>query len=258
MIPPKEWWEKTYAEVRERYARPPTARRKQITDPKSLSAITGSIWWKLEPGEREYLVEYYDKKASLKRNGTKATVIDKKKKGVVSQQLKNGKYIVYAFVGMPAFIVMGSAKICKDKAEAKEHIDQMTATLKSKNPQGFDNRLMVKQRMGELPPGKDRRNRLAVYTSGVPSWYIFVPMPQPGVESTIHIPVHGSRLKRGWKKQLENPLPDWRQEFRAPKQLRNPSFLGDATAGLALGIGWTAASFLVKEGMKKIQSRKKK
>ena len=69
----------------------------------------------------------------------------------------------------------------------------------------MERRLMIKQRMGEIPANKTHP-RLEVFTSGMPSWYIFAPMQEIGgthLSGTIHIPVEGKRLKRGWKQLLE-------------------------------------------------------
>jgi hypothetical protein len=66
---------------------------------------------------------------------------------------------------------------------------------------GLDKRLMVKQRLGEIP-ATGKHARFEVFTSAVPGWYIFAPMPAPGISGTIQFPVHGSRLKPGWKKLL--------------------------------------------------------
>ena len=66
----------------------------------------------------------------------------------------------------------------------------------------MDRRLMVKQRMGEIP-ATEKHARMEVFTSGVPGWYIFAPMIAPGISGTIHFPVKGSTLKPGWKELLE-------------------------------------------------------
>ncbi|MDD5038679.1 MAG: hypothetical protein PHN78_05120 [Dehalococcoidales bacterium] len=66
----------------------------------------------------------------------------------------------------------------------------------------YDRRLMVKQRLGEIP-ANDTPPRLEVFTSAVPGWYIFAPMAAPGISGTNHFPVKGSSLKRGWQKLLE-------------------------------------------------------
>jgi len=62
-------------------------------------------------------------------------------------------------------------------------------------------RLMVKQRLGEIP-ASGARPRMEVFTSGMPGWYIFAPMAGPGISGTLHIPIEGKRLKTGWKKEL--------------------------------------------------------
>ena len=66
----------------------------------------------------------------------------------------------------------------------------------------MDQRLMIKQRLGEIPANKTH-HRLEVFTSGVPGWYVFAPMVAPGISGTIHFPVKGSALKPGWQKLLE-------------------------------------------------------
>ena len=48
----------------------------------------------------------------------------------------------------------------------------------------LDKRLMVKQRLGEIP-ATGKHARFEVFTSAVPGWYIFAPMPAPGVSGTI-------------------------------------------------------------------------
>jgi len=65
----------------------------------------------------------------------------------------------------------------------------------------MNRRLMVKQRLGEIP-ATETRPRFEVFTSAEPGWYIFAPMPAPGISGTIHIPVHGRDLKPGWKRLL--------------------------------------------------------
>lgn len=65
----------------------------------------------------------------------------------------------------------------------------------------MDQRLMVKQRLGEIP-ASDKHPRMEVFTSGEPGWYIFAPMVAPGISGTLHIPIQGDRLKPGWKKLL--------------------------------------------------------
>ena len=65
----------------------------------------------------------------------------------------------------------------------------------------MEKRLMVKQRMGEIP-ATAKHPRLEVFTSGVPGWYIFSPMEGPGISSTVHFPVKGTNLKRGWRRLL--------------------------------------------------------
>ena len=62
--------------------------------------------------------------------------------------------------------------------------------------------LMIKQRLGEIPATK-KHARFEVFTSGEPGWYVFAPMVSPGISGTIHFPVKGSDLKRGWQKLLE-------------------------------------------------------
>ena len=66
---------------------------------------------------------------------------------------------------------------------------------------GYDRRVMVKQRLGEIP-ANDTHPRLAVYTSGEDGWYVFRPMDQNGCEGTLDIPVKGSDLKPGWRRRL--------------------------------------------------------
>jgi len=66
----------------------------------------------------------------------------------------------------------------------------------------MDQRLMIKQRLGEIPANATHP-RMEVFTSGEPGWYIFAPVPAPGISGTIHIPVHGKDLKPGWRKLLE-------------------------------------------------------
>jgi hypothetical protein len=65
----------------------------------------------------------------------------------------------------------------------------------------MDQRLMIKQRLGEIP-ANSTHPRLEVFVSGVPGWYIFAPMTPDGFSGTIHIPVKGTDLKPGWRKQL--------------------------------------------------------
>jgi len=65
----------------------------------------------------------------------------------------------------------------------------------------MEQRLMIKQRLGEIPANATHP-RMEVFTSGLPGWYIFAPMPAPGISGTIHIPIQGSRLKPGWKRKL--------------------------------------------------------
>jgi len=65
----------------------------------------------------------------------------------------------------------------------------------------LDKRLMAKQRLGEIP-ATDKHARFEVFTSAVPGWYIFAPMPAPGISGTIQFPVQGFRLKPGWRKLL--------------------------------------------------------
>ncbi len=66
----------------------------------------------------------------------------------------------------------------------------------------YDQRLMIKQRLGEIPANKTH-GRLEVITSAVPGWYVFAPMAGPGISGTIHFPVKGTDLKRGWRRLLE-------------------------------------------------------
>jgi len=66
----------------------------------------------------------------------------------------------------------------------------------------YDRRLMIKQRLGEIPANKTPP-RLEVFTSGVLGWYVFAPMVAPGISGTIQFPVKGSDLKTGWQQQLE-------------------------------------------------------
>ena len=66
----------------------------------------------------------------------------------------------------------------------------------------MDQRLMIKQRLGELPANATHP-RLEVFTSGVPGWYVFAPMVAPGISGTLHFPVKGSTLKPGWSNLLE-------------------------------------------------------
>ena len=66
----------------------------------------------------------------------------------------------------------------------------------------YDRRLMIKQRLGEIPANKTHP-RLVVFTSGVPGWYVFAPMVAPGISGTIQFPVKVSELKTGWQKLLE-------------------------------------------------------
>jgi hypothetical protein len=65
----------------------------------------------------------------------------------------------------------------------------------------MEQRLMVKQRLGEIPANATHP-RMEVFTSALPGWYIFAPMSAPGISGTIHIPIQGSRLKPGWKEEL--------------------------------------------------------
>ena len=66
---------------------------------------------------------------------------------------------------------------------------------------GMELALMPKQRLGEIPANQSHP-RFEVFVSGKPGWYIFAPMPEPGISGTLHIPIKGSNLKRGWKRQL--------------------------------------------------------
>lgn len=66
----------------------------------------------------------------------------------------------------------------------------------------YDKRLMIKQRLGEIPANKTRC-RMEVFTSGVTGWYIFAPMEVPGISGAIQFPVKGTDLKRGWRRLLE-------------------------------------------------------
>ncbi len=66
----------------------------------------------------------------------------------------------------------------------------------------YDRRLMIKQRLGEIPANKTHP-KLEVFTSGVPGWYVFAPMVAPGISGAIQFPVKGSDLKPGWHKLLE-------------------------------------------------------
>ncbi len=61
--------------------------------------------------------------------------------------------------------------------------------------------MMVKQRLGEIP-ATDKHGRFEVFTTGRPGWYLFCPMPAPGISGTLQFPVKGSDLKPGWKKLL--------------------------------------------------------
>jgi len=65
----------------------------------------------------------------------------------------------------------------------------------------MDMHYMIKQRLGEIPANKTHP-RMEVFASGVPGWYIFAPMPAPGISGTLHFPYHGSQLKPGWKRLL--------------------------------------------------------
>ena len=65
----------------------------------------------------------------------------------------------------------------------------------------MDRRLMVKQRMGEIP-ATSKHPRLEVFVSGEEGWYVFAPMFAPYISGTIQFPVKASDLKRGWKKLL--------------------------------------------------------
>jgi len=65
----------------------------------------------------------------------------------------------------------------------------------------MERRLMVKQRLGEIP-ASGARPRMEVFASGVSGWYIFAPMQSPGISGTLHIPIQGKRLKPGWKRLL--------------------------------------------------------
>lgn len=60
--PPKEWWDKVYAQVKKTYSRA-TRRHRRVTSPKKLSAITAKVWWDLSPKMQAYIVAYYDLKA---------------------------------------------------------------------------------------------------------------------------------------------------------------------------------------------------
>lgn len=71
----------------------------------------------------------------------------------------------------------------------------------------MEQRLMVKQRMGEIP-ASGVRPRMEVFTTGVAGWYLFCPMVsggigKPSISGTIQIPIQGKNLKRGWKQLLE-------------------------------------------------------
>ena len=66
----------------------------------------------------------------------------------------------------------------------------------------YDRRLMIKQRLGEIPANKTHP-RLEVFTSGVPGWYVFAPMVAPSISGTIQFPVKGSDLETGWHQLLE-------------------------------------------------------
>ena len=65
----------------------------------------------------------------------------------------------------------------------------------------MEQRLMVKQRVGEIPANASHP-RMEVFASGVSGWYIFAPMQAPGISGTIHFPVQGKDLVRGWKRLL--------------------------------------------------------
>ena len=65
----------------------------------------------------------------------------------------------------------------------------------------MDRRLMVKQRLGEIP-ATEKHPRFEVFTSAEPGWYIFAPMPAPCISGTLHFAVQGKRLRPGWKNLL--------------------------------------------------------
>ena len=69
----------------------------------------------------------------------------------------------------------------------------------------MDQRMMVKQRMGEIP-ANEKHPRFEVFTTGMPGWYLFCPMQSIGnlnISGTIQIPVQGRDLVRGWRRLLE-------------------------------------------------------
>ncbi len=66
---------------------------------------------------------------------------------------------------------------------------------------GYRPEMMVKGRMGEIP-ATNKHPRFEVFTTGRPGWYLFCPMPAPGISGTLQFPVEGKSLKTGWKKLL--------------------------------------------------------
>ncbi|MBI4294656.1 MAG: hypothetical protein HY669_00640 [Chloroflexi bacterium] len=67
----------------------------------------------------------------------------------------------------------------------------------------YDQRYMVKQRLGQIT---GEHAELAVYTTGVPGWFLFRVLREisPGtfVETEIEIAHKGSDLKPGWRAKL--------------------------------------------------------
>jgi len=68
----------------------------------------------------------------------------------------------------------------------------------------MDARYMVKQRLGQITTSFG--TELEVFTTGMPSWYLFCPMQNIGhgtfSSGTIQAAYHSKDLVRGWKRRL--------------------------------------------------------
>gem|GEM_PF-4749744 len=243
--PPKLWWDRMYEKVRQTYSKR-TARHSRITSREKLSAITGNIWWRLEPEKRKSITEFYELK---KINWKEMPAVSSPKTFLVAETPYGNFWVVYSDRA-GKWLVTGSQTASgktpvydsfSTKQQGKKYLEKNIASIVGlkANPEetyhfGPDSLESLKRaiRMEWLRACNydkiDPRSSFIAFSEDNP--YM---QPDSQYQKLV-------KIYMGLRNTGKNPK-------------KNP-FVESVIAGMAMGTGWTAGTLLAN----KLISRKKK
>lgn len=246
--PPKLWWDRMYERVRQTYSKR-TGRHPRITSREKLSAITGKIWWSLEPEKKKSITEFYE----LKKIDWREIPSSSSNRSFWAAVTPYGNFFVVYDPKTDKWLVTGelAAKKTKiytevsTKQQGKKYLEKNIASIVGlkANPEetyhfGPDSLESLKQAMRAEwwkacdYDGIDPHSQFADFSEDNPFM-----KPESRYDKLTKI--------------YMNTMNNLRHGYHNPK--KNP-FVESVIAGMAMGTGWTAGTLLAN----KIISRKKK